>query len=165
MTFIGGGEESYGFMVGDFVRDKDAVSSCSIIAELAAWAKSQGKSVYDILMDIHLKFSFYLDSLINVVRKGKSGAEEIHQMHDYLKQESVNMISGERKAIDLPVSNVLQFLLEDGSKVSVRPSGTEPKIKFYFSVYENLESREAYDATRDLLEERIQNLKKDLNLL
>lgn len=86
-------------------------------------------------------------------------------IHDYLKQESVNMISGEHKAIDLPVSNVLQFLLEDGSKVSVRPSGTEPKIKFYFSVYENLESREAYDATRDLLEERIQNLKKDLNLL
>jgi len=185
MTFIGGGEESYGFMVGDFVRDKDAVSSCSIIAELAAWAKSQGKSVYDILMDIHLKFSFYLESLINVVRKGKSGAEEIHQMmagfreqppaqingsrvvwmHDYLKQESVNMISGERKAIDLPVSNVLQFLLEDGSKVSVRPSGTEPKIKFYFSVYEKLESRGDYQATRDLLEERIQNLKKDLNLL
>ncbi|MEN8203314.1 MAG: phospho-sugar mutase [Bacteroidota bacterium] len=185
MTFIGGGEESYGFMVGDFVRDKDAVTSCSIIAELAAWAKSQGKSVYDILMDIHLNFSFYLESLINVVRKGKSGAEEIQQMmdgfrnsppehinasrvvwiHDYLEQESVNMISGERKKIELPVSNVLQFLLEDGSKVSVRPSGTEPKIKFYFSVFEKLGNREAYEATRKLLEERIQNLKKDLKLL
>jgi len=184
-TFIGGGEESYGFMVGDFVRDKDAVTSCSIIAELAAWAKSQGKSVYDILMDIHLNFSFYLESLINVVRKGKSGAEEIQQMmagfrnnppeqinnsrvvwiHDYLKQESVNRISGERKKIKLPVSNVLQFLLEDGSKVSVRPSGTEPKIKFYFSVYEKLENREAFEVTRSLLEERILNLKKDLNLL
>jgi len=184
-TFIGGGEESYGFMVGDFVRDKDAVSSCSIIAELAAWAKSQGKSVYDILMDIHLNFSFYLESLINVVRKGKSGAEEIQQMmagfrdnppeqinnsrvvwtHDYLKQESVNRISGEQKKIELPVSNVLQFLLEDGSKVSVRPSGTEPKIKFYFSVFDKLESREAYTDTRKLLEERIQNLKIDLNLL
>jgi len=184
-TFIGGGEESYGFMIGDFVRDKDAVSSCCIIAELAAWAKSQEKSVYDILMDIHLNFSFYLESLINVVRKGKSGAEEIAQMmagfredppkqinhsrvvwiHDYQKQVSVNMLSGERKEIDLPVSNVLQFLLEDGSKVSIRPSGTEPKIKFYFSVYEKLEKREDYKTTRSLLEERIQNLKEDLNLL
>lgn len=185
LTFIGGGEESYGFMVGDFVRDKDAVASCSIIAELAAWAKSQDKSVYDILMDIHLNFSFYLESLINVVRKGKSGAEEIQQMmadfrnnppasinhspvvwvRDYLSQESVNLQTGEKKEIKLPVSNVLQFLLEDGSKVSVRPSGTEPKIKFYFSVYEKLPSREAYKSTLNLLEERIQNLKKDLHLL
>ncbi len=185
MTFIGGGEESYGFMVGDFVRDKDAVTSCSIIAELAAWAKSQGKSVYDILMDIHLKFSFYLESLINVVRKGKSGAEEIQAMmagfrenppelindsrvvwiHDYQKQLSANKITGENKKIDLPVSNVLQFLLEDGSKVSVRPSGTEPKIKFYFSVYEKLESREAYETTRRLLEQKIENMKRDLKLL
>ena len=185
MTFIGGGEESYGFMVGDFVRDKDAVTSCSIIAELAAWAKSQGKSVYDILMDIHLKFSFYLESLINVVRKGKSGAEEIQAMmagfrenppelindsrvvwiHDYQEQLSANKITGENKKIDLPVSNVLQFLLEDGSKVSIRPSGTEPKIKFYFSVYEKLESREAYETTRSLLEQKIENMKRDLKLL
>jgi phosphoglucomutase len=185
LSFIGGGEESYGFMVGDFVRDKDAVTSCSIIAELAAWAKSQGKSVYDILMDVHMKFFFYQESLINVVRKGKTGAEEIQQMmadfrsdppgkindsrvvwiHDYQKQQSVNPLSGEQKSIELPVSNVLQFLLEDGSKVSVRPSGTEPKIKFYFSVFEKLESREAYESTLSLLEERIQNLKKDLNLL
>ncbi len=184
-TFIGGGEESYGFMVGDFVRDKDAVTSCSIIAELAAWARSQGKSVYDILMDIHLNFSFYLESLINVVRKGKSGADEIQTMmngfrenppkllngsrvtwvHDYQKQLSINKVSGEEKKIDLPVSNVLQFLLEDGSKVSVRPSGTEPKIKFYFSVSEKLESRKDYQSTRSLLEQKIENLKKDLKLL
>lgn len=184
LTFIGGGEESYGFMVGDFVRDKDAVTSCSIIAELAAWARSQGKSVYDILMDIHLNFSFYLESLINVVRKGKSGAEEIQTMmngfrenppellngspvtwvHDYQKQLSINKVSGEEKKIDLPVSNVLQFLLEDGSKVSVRPSGTEPKIKFYFSVSEKLENRKDYQSTRSLLEQKIENLKKDLKL-
>ncbi len=185
LTFIGGGEESYGYMVGDFVRDKDAVTSCSIIAELAAWARSQGKSVYDILMDIHLNFSFYLESLINVVRKGKSGAEEIQTMmagfrenppellndsrvvwvHDYQKQLSVNKVTGENKKIDLPKSNVLQFLLEDGSKVSVRPSGTEPKIKFYFSVSEKLESRKEYQSTRSLLEQKIENLKKDLKLL
>ena len=185
LTFIGGGEESYGFMVGDFVRDKDAVTSCSIIAELAAWARSQGKSVYDILMDIHLNFSFYLESLINVVRKGKSGAEEIQTMmagfrenppellndsrvvwmHDYQKQLSINKVTGENKKIDLPKSNVLQFLLEDGSKVSVRPSGTEPKIKFYFSVSEKLESRKEYQSTRSLLEQKIENLKKDLKLL
>ena len=185
LTFIGGGEESYGFMVGDFVRDKDAVTSCSIIAELAAWARSQGKSVYDILMDIHLNFSFYLESLINVVKKGKSGAEEIQTMmagfrenppellndsrvvwmHDYQKQLSINKVTGENKKIDLPKSNVLQFLLEDGSKVSVRPSGTEPKIKFYFSVSEKLESRKEYQSTRSLLEQKIENLKKDLKLL
>jgi len=184
-TFIGGGEESYGFMIGDFVRDKDAVTSCSIISELAAWAKSQGKSVYDILMDIHLNFSFYLESLINVVRKGKTGAEEIQTMmtgfrenppellngsrvawvHDYQKQLSINKVTGENKKIDLPVSNVLQFLMEDGSKVSVRPSGTEPKIKFYFSVSEKLESRKDYQSTRSLLEQKIENLKKDLKLL
>jgi len=159
MTFIGGGEESYGFMVGDFVRDKDAVSSCAIIAELAAWARSQDKSVYDVLLDLHLNFSFYQESLINLVRKGKSGAEEIQQMmagfrahppesindarvlkiHDYLEQVTTDLNTGEREPISLPVSNVLQFILEDGSKISVRPSGTEPKIKFYFSVSEKLE--------------------------
>lgn len=185
MTFIGGGEESYGFMIGDFVRDKDAVASCSMIAELAAWARSQEKSVYDILMDIHQKFSFYLESLINVVRKGKSGAEEIQHMmagfranppaqinnsrvvvvHDYLEQFSFDTATENRTPIDLPKSNVLQFLLEDGSKISVRPSGTEPKIKFYFSVFERLDKREDFERIKAILEERILNLKKDLKLL
>ncbi len=184
-TFIGGGEESYGFMIGDFVRDKDAISSCCIIAELAAWARSQGKSMYDVLMDIHMKFSFYLESLINVVRKGKSGAEEIQQMmagfrknppailnnsrvlmiHDYQEQVTTDRISGKRTGITLPRSNVLQFLLEDGSKISVRPSGTEPKIKFYFSVHDKLEKREDYERVHSLLEERILNLKKELGLV
>ncbi len=185
MTFIGGGEESYGFMIGDFVRDKDAVSSCVMIAEMAAWARAQGKSVYDVLMEIHLKFSFYLESLINVVRKGKSGAEEIQQMmagfrenppaeinrsrvvviHDYLQQHTVDAVSGKKSPITLPVSNVLQFILEDGSKISVRPSGTEPKIKFYFSVHEHLPSRKDYAQVRQLLEERIESFKRELNLL
>lgn len=184
-TFIGGGEESYGFMIGDFVRDKDAVASCSMIAELAAWARSQDKSVYDLLIDIYLKFSFYQESLINVVRKGKSGAEEIEQMmsgfrehppatihgsrvvmiRDYLNQTNRNLLTGEETSIQLPVSNVLQFLLEDGSKISVRPSGTEPKIKFYFSVFEKLGSREDFQRVQQLLNDRIQQQKEGLKLL
>jgi len=185
MTFIGGGEESYGFMVGDFVRDKDAVSSCAIIAELAAWARSQDKSVYDVLLDLHLNFSFYQESLINLVRKGKSGAEEIQQMmagfrahppesindarvlkiHDYLEQVTTDLNTGEREPISLPVSNVLQFILEDGSKISVRPSGTEPKIKFYFSVSEKLEKQEDKDKIQKVLNERIEKQKKSLTLI
>jgi len=185
MTFIGGGEESYGFMIGDFVRDKDAVTSCAIVAELAAWARSQDKSVYDVLLDIYLQFSLYLESLINVVRKGKSGAEEIQQMmagfrknppktihdsrvlkiHDYQEQVTLDRITGLRSPISLPVSNVLQFILEDGSKISVRPSGTEPKIKFYFSVFEKLEKREDYEKIQAELNERIEKQKKSLKLI
>jgi phosphoglucomutase len=161
------------------------VASCSIIAELAAWAKSQGKSVWDILMDIHLKFSFYQESLINVVRKGKSGAEEIQQMmsgfrekaphsindsrvvkiHDYLEQISKDQLTGEKSPIALPVSNVLQFILEDGSKISVRPSGTEPKIKFYFSVVEKLEQLNDFQKVQSELNERILKQKKSLKLM
>jgi phosphoglucomutase len=185
MTFIGGGEESYGFMIGDFVRDKDAVTSIAILAELAAWARSRGKSMYDILMEIYLKFSLYRESLINVVRKGKSGAEEIQQMmagfredppktlngspvrviRDYLEQESLDTSSGQKTPIDLPKSNVLQFLLEDGTKVSVRPSGTEPKIKFYFSVFEKLNKLEDYEKVKAHLDEQIENIKKELKLI
>jgi len=185
MTFIGGGEESYGFMIGDFVRDKDAVASCSIIAEMAAWARSRGKSMYDILMEMYLRFSCYQESLINVVRKGKSGAEEIQQMmadfranppvqlsgssvitiHDYLEQVSTDCITGAKTALELPKSNVLQFLLKDGSKISVRPSGTEPKIKFYLSVYDHLEKREDYMMVKGRLEERILSIKRELKLI
>ena len=184
MTFLGGGEESYGFMIGDFVRDKDAVASCAMIAELAAWARSHQKSVYDVLMDIYLQFSFYLESLINVVRKGKSGAEEIQRMmenfrknppetinsskvifiHDYLEQVSRERTTGREEKITLPKSNVLQFLLEDGSKISIRPSGTEPKIKFYFSVREQLNSLEEYPQVKSRLEEKIHKFKQELNL-
>jgi len=184
MTFIGGGEESYGYMIGDFVRDKDAVASCSILAEIAAWARSRGKSMYDILLEMYQKFSLYQESLINVVRKGKSGADEIQQMMaglrenppeslsgskvvtilDYLKQVSLNVKTGGKSSIELPKSNVLQFLLEDGSKVSVRPSGTEPKIKFYFSVSEKLEKREDYKVVKNRLDKKIQAIKKELKL-
>ena len=185
MTFIGGGEESYGFMIGDFVRDKDAVASCAILAEMAAWARSRGLSLYDILMEMYLNFSCYQESLINVVRKGKSGAEEIQQMmtgfrqdppselngspvvtiRDYLEQTSTDCVSGVKTPIDLPKSNVLQFLLKDGSKISVRPSGTEPKIKFYFSVYDLLEKREDYKVVKGGLEERILAIKRELKLI
>ena len=184
MTFIGGGEESYGFMIGDFVRDKDAVASCSILAEMAAWARSRGKSMYDVLMEIYLDFSCYQESLINVVRKGKSGAEEIQQMmsdfrknppselngspvvtiRDYLEQASTDCITGAKTILDLPQSNVLQFLLEDGSKISVRPSGTEPKIKFYFSVSDKLEKREAYNVVKAGLEKKILEIQQELKL-
>lgn len=184
MTFIGGGEESYGFMIGDFVRDKDAVASCAIIAELAAWARSRSLSIYDILMEMYMKFSLYQESLVNVVRKGKSGAEEIQQMmadfrahppeslngspvltiRDYLLQESSECRTGVKSALDLPKSNVLQFLLEDGSKISVRPSGTEPKIKFYFSVHDKIEKREDYKLIKTRLENKIENIKQELKL-
>ena len=184
MTFIGGGEESYGFMIGDFVRDKDAVASCSILAEMAAWARSRGKSMYDVLMEIYLDFSCYQESLINVVRKGKSGAEEIQQMmsefrknppselngspvvtiRDYLEQASTDCLTGAKTILDLPQSNVLQFLLEDGSKISVRPSGTEPKIKFYFSVSDKLEKREDYKVVKEGLEKKILQIQQELKL-
>ena len=152
--FIGGGEESYGYLVGDGVRDKDAVISCCIIAEAAAWAAESGKTLYDILMDIYKEYGLFKESLLSLERKGKSGEEEIHQMmiafrqsppeeinqkkviriFDYLTQSETDLQNNSKTEIHLPESDVLQFLLEDGSKITVRPSGTEPKIKFYFSV-------------------------------
>ncbi|RLD39717.1 MAG: phospho-sugar mutase, partial [Bacteroidetes bacterium] len=183
-TFIGGGEESYGYLVGDFVRDKDAVSSCAMIAETAAWAKDNGKSMLDLLKEIYLEFGFYKEKLISVVRKGKAGAEEIQQMmadfrsnppksmdgsrlitiKDYSTSIENNLLTGEEKVIDLPKSNVLQFFTEDGSKVSVRPSGTEPKIKFYFGIKGKLERIEDYDKVSKELEEKINRIVKELGL-
>lgn len=185
MTFIGGGEESYGFMVGDFSRDKDAVSACALIAECAAWARSRGKTLFDMLIDIYMEFHFYLESLINVVKKGKSGAEEIQRMmddlredppevindsdvvliHDYLEQVTYDLDNDLEEDISLPKSNVLQFILRDGSKISIRPSGTEPKIKFYFSVNEELNERSDYDMVKERLEERIEAIQEDLGLI
>lgn len=183
-TFIGGGEESYGFMTGDFVRDKDAVSSCALIAETAAWAASKNKSLYELLIDIYLEFGLYKESLISVTKKGKSGSEDIKKMmedyranppaaingsrlamiKDYQFLVSKDMIKGTTEAISLPKSNVLQFFLEDGSKISVRPSGTEPKIKFYFGVKETLPSREDFNTVNDKLEQRIKDIIADLKL-
>ncbi len=183
-TFITGGEESYGYMVGDFVRDKDAVTSCALIAEATAWAREQGKGLYELLIDIYSIFGFYKEKLISIVRKGKSGSEEIRAMmdkfrndppetinnstvvriKDYLLRKDKDLIKGEEKEITLPASNVLQFFLKDGSKISVRPSGTEPKIKFYFSVKEELASKEEFDKVNALLDKKIENIINDLGL-
>lgn len=183
-TFIAGGEESYGYLAGEFVRDKDAIISCALIAEVAAWAIDQKKSLYDILVDIYVEFGFYKEFLLNIVKKGKSGAEDIQaimtdfrnappetindskvmMIHDFLKQKSVDLISHLRYDINLPKSNVIQFILDDGSKISMRPSGTEPKIKFYIGAREPLKNREEFEKTDTLLENRIQGILRSLNI-
>ena len=183
--FIGGGEESYGYMIGDFVRDKDAVSACSMIAEIAAWAAEQGKTFFDVLVDIYKEYGFYKEGLLSVVRKGKSGAEEIQQMmkdyranppseingsevvciKDYKLHESLDLRTGQKTAIDLPTSNVLQFFTADGNKVTVRPSGTEPKIKFYFGVKNTLCCRDCFDKTNAALDAKIEAIKQSMHLV
>ncbi|MBR6330490.1 MAG: phospho-sugar mutase, partial [Bacteroidales bacterium] len=183
-TFIGGGEESYGYMIGDFVRDKDAVGACSMIAEIAAWAASQGKTFFDILVDLYKEFGFYKEGLLSVVRKGKSGAEEIQQMmkdyranppkeingsrvvriRDIKTLEETDCLTGKTTKIDLPSSNVLQSFTEDGCKVTVRPSGTEPKIKFYFGVKDTLTKKEYFDQTNADLDAKIEAIKKSMGL-
>ena len=182
--YIGGGEESYGFLPGDYVRDKDAIASCALVAETAAWAKSRGKSLYELLIDIYVEYGLFREKLINIVRKGKDGADEIKAMmegyrntppfainncrviriDDYATLVSANCITGEKREMDLPVSDVLQFFLEDGSKISVRPSGTEPKIKFYFSVNTELSSPEMYGESVRQLDQRIENIIEDMRL-
>jgi phosphoglucomutase len=182
--FIGGGEESYGYLVGDFVRDKDAVISCCMIAETAAWAAEKGKTLYELLPDIYHEYGYYKERLISVVRKGKEGAEEIQQMmdnyrsnppkslndsklimiKDYLAGKTIDLKSDTESKIDLPKSNVLQFFLNDGSKISVRPSGTEPKIKFYFSVKADFQDPTQFNEMNDFLEKRIDGIISSLGL-
>jgi phosphoglucomutase len=182
--FIVGGEESYGYLVGDFVRDKDAISSCAMLAEMTAWAKNQGMGVFDMLIEIYKEFGFYKESLLSITRKGKTGAEEIQEMmknlranppktiqgspvidlFDYQSSESTNLATGEKKPLDFPKSNVLQFTTEDGTKVSARPSGTEPKIKFYFSVKAPLASADEYDAVEAQLDMKIEGIVSELKL-
>ncbi|MDP3915927.1 MAG: phospho-sugar mutase [Bacteroidota bacterium] len=183
-VYIGGGEESFGFMPADFVRDKDAVSSCALMAEIVAWAKDQGKSLYEMLLDIYVQYGFSREKLKSVVRKGKAGAEEIQQMmvnfrtnppkvlggsklkivKDYETLIAKNVLSGEETAIDQKTtSNVLQFFTEDGTKISVRPSGTEPKIKFYCEVAGELASRADYDAVAAKADEKIEAILKELD--
>ncbi len=182
--YIGGGEESYGFLPGDYVRDKDAVGSCAIAAETAAWAKSRGKTMYMLLTDIYLEHGFYKEKLINIVRKGKEGAGEIKAMMtayrnnppvminnskvvkiiDYDKLVYYDIENGEERRFDFTRSNVLQFILEDGSKISVRPSGTEPKIKFYFSVNTKLQTADKLEETENMLDERIDGIINDMKL-
>ena len=180
--FIGGGEESYGYMIGDFVRDKDAIASCMVIAEMTAWAKDRGKSLMDVLIDMYVEFGFYKEKLISIVKKGMSGAQEIEQMMVQLRENPPSEIAGAKlvkaidykvsveknyeegteKTIDYPKSNVLQFFTQDGSKISARPSGTEPKIKFYFSVNENLKNKDDFDKVDAMLDERIEAIIWDL---
>ena len=184
-TFIGGGEESYGYMIGDFVRDKDAVGACSMIAEIAAWAASQGKTFFDVLVDLYTEYGFYKEGLLSVVRKGKSGAEEIQQMmkdyranppaeiagskvvriRDIKTLEERDTTTGTVTKIDLPTSNVLQFFTADGNKVTVRPSGTEPKIKFYFGVKGQLPNKEGFDQANEALDQKIETIKRSMNLV
>lgn len=183
--YICGGEESYGFLPEDFVRDKDAVSSCAVMSEVAAWAKDNGKTLFELLQDIYLTYGFSKEKLISVVRKGKAGADEIKQMmedfrsnppkelggspvkvlKDYQTLEARNLITGKTEKLDFPeTSNVLQFLTEDGSKISVRPSGTEPKIKFYMEVKGNIQSREAYDEIDAKANDKIAQIVNELKL-
>jgi phosphoglucomutase len=183
-TFIGGGEESYGYLAGEFVRDKDAVMSCAMIAEAATWAKSHGKTMYELLLDIYQTYGFYKESLLSVTKKGKDGAEEIQKMMDefrqsppkqingsevvtildYQLQKSFDKAKGVENTIKLPKSNVLQFITKDGSKVSVRPSGTEPKIKFYFGVKEKLANSNDFETVNQMLDQKIKNIISDLKL-
>jgi phosphoglucomutase len=182
--FIIGGEESYGYLSGDFVRDKDAVGACALIAETAAWAASQGKSLYDMLIDIYLEFGYYKESLLSITRKGQSGAAEIQQMmvsyrlhppdeingsrvikiKDYKTGVEKELDNGTETGIDLPKSNVLQFFTADDSVISVRPSGTEPKIKFYFGVRETLKDKAAFEETGKRLDARIEAIISSLKL-
>ena len=185
MKYIGGGEESYGFLCQDFVRDKDAVSACTMIAEVAAWAKDNGKTVYELIQDIYLEFGFSKEKGISVVKKGKSGAEEIKQMmagfrvappkelagsqvvviKDYSTLRMIDVLAGKTESMEMPESsNVLQYFTADGTKVSVRPSGTEPKIKFYIEVKLPIASRADYDAVNAAAEEKVLAVKASLGL-
>ena len=185
MQYIGGGEESYGFLAEDFVRDKDAVSACVLIAEVAAWAKDNGKTLYDLIQEIYVNFGFSKEKGISVVKKGKSGAEEIKEMmsrfrsnppkelagspvtliKDYGTLRQIDLLAGCTTELEMPeTANVLQYFTQDGSKVSVRPSGTEPKIKFYIEVKLPLADAADYEAVNAAAEEKVLAVKASLGL-
>jgi len=182
--YIIGGEESFGLMIGDQIRDKDAVSAVALSCEMAAYEKNKGRTLYDKLIDLYLQYGLYKESLVSITKKGMNGAAAIDEMMkgyraapptmldgmavtsllDYQLQIGKNLITGETWSIDLPKSNVLQFVLADGSKISARPSGTEPKIKFYFSVHTTLESAAAFEATELELDKRIERIIHEMGL-
>ena len=182
-VFIGGGEESYGFNAGEFVRDKDAVISCCLVAEAAAWAANRGKTLYEMLIDIYIEFGFYKERLISITKKGKDGVEQIQNMmksfrekplqtlagsqvvliHDYKLSETVDLISDLRYKINLPESNVLQYISHDNTIVSVRPSGTEPKIKFYFGVRGVINNREEFSEVNKELDSHLDKLVEQMS--
>ena len=183
-TFIGGGEESYGYLIGELVRDKDAIVSCAFIAEMTAFYKDKGSSLYDALLDMYVEYGLYKEELVSITKKGKSGAEEIKAMMDKFRNNppqslggskvatlkdyelgfETDLASGEKKQLELPVSDVLQFITEDGSIVSARPSGTEPKIKFYCSVNTPLKDKSAFKETDQQLDDKIKSVMKDLEV-
>ena len=180
--FVGGGEESYGYLIGDNVRDKDAVASCAIIAEMAAWSKVNGESLFELLIRISEEFGMYQEGLKSLTKKGKSGSEEIQAMmarfrntppttldgsdileiRDYESSKILHLKSGKESSMVFPKSNVLQFITADNSKISIRPSGTEPKIKFYFSVKGDITSNSDYFATAESLRQKIDRLKVEI---
>lgn len=183
-NYIIGGEESYGLMIGDKIRDKDAISAVALLCEMAAYQKNQGQTLFEKLVDLYVQYGYYKEGLISITKKGMRGAEEIAEMMqiyrqnppatingsavvqllDYDTQVGKDLQSGRVWNIELPKSNVLQFILEDGSKISARPSGTEPKIKFYFSVKTKLESAEKFEETEKKLDNQIQSIIKDMKL-
>jgi phosphoglucomutase len=183
-SYIIGGEESYGLMIGDKIRDKDAISAVAILCEMAAYQKNQGQSLYEKLIDLYVQYGYYKEGLISITKKGMRGAEEIAEMMqgfrdnppatingsavvqllDYQTQVGKNLQRGDVWNIELPKSNVLQFILEDGSKISARPSGTEPKIKFYFSVKTKLESAQQFDETEKQMDDKIKAIIADMKL-
>ena len=182
LKYIGGGEESFGYLAGDFVRDKDSVSACCLFAEMTAQAVANKSNLYLELLKIYQKYGYYKEDLLSITKKGKEGLEEIKQMmvnyrknppklingskvlctKDYLLQEELDCITKHKEKITLPVSDVLQFFTEDGSKISVRPSGTEPKIKYYFGLFHQLSNIEDIDKTDNALTEQIEAIKRDV---
>ncbi|HEY8403305.1 MAG TPA: phospho-sugar mutase [Flavobacteriales bacterium] len=183
-TFVAGGEESYGYSVGEFVRDKDAILSSVVLAEIASWCKSNNSSLWNLLMDIYAQFGLYHEALVSITMKGLDGLQQINNMmvrlrnnppqslggspvialHDVNDGTITNVKTGEKSTLDLPKSNVLQFLLEDGSKVSARPSGTEPKIKFYFSLKAPFNGKEHYVQQVQEMEAKIATIRKELGV-
>lgn len=181
-TFIVGGEESYGYLVGEFVRDKDAVISCAFIAEMTAFYKDKGSSLYDAMIDMYLKYGFYKEKLVSITKKGKTGAEEIVAMmerfrnnppailggskvvtlKDYTLRKETDLVTGTSSELAFPKSDVLQFITEDGCIISARPSGTEPKIKFYCSVNKPLASKSDFDKVNNELEQKVDQIMSDL---
>ncbi|MFN5692173.1 MAG: phospho-sugar mutase [Bacteroidota bacterium] len=183
-NYVIGGEESFGLMIGSLIRDKDAVSAVALLCEMAAYEKSKRKSLFDKLIDLYIDYGFFYESLISITKKGMNGQKEIAdmmenyrqqppkelagarvvQLLDYQLQKSTNLLTGEQQPIALPRSNVLQFITADGSKISARPSGTEPKIKFYFSVNAPLSDKEAYEAVLGALKAKIEHIIRDMQL-
>ena len=183
-NYVVGGEESYGLMIGDKVRDKDAISAVALLCEMAAYEKNKGRSLFAKLIDLYVQYSFYKEHLISITKKGMDGQQQIAdmmagfrndppkrlagsdviQLLDYELKKGKNLKTGEEWQIKLPKSNVLQFILADGSKISARPSGTEPKIKFYFSINTKLKNADEFDKANATLDEKIKAIISDMKL-